>query len=171
MRLATPFTLLLAIAVAAPLAASEHGELADAKAKLGRIKVKFPEIGVETEATAAAYQVDLERDQASGLPTGKRQHKPFLITKELDKSTPVLLDALTSGKVFRTVEVEIQHRLRGDTSVTIYTLENAQLVSYSSTSQPSDVPTEQVTLVFEKIKIVFDGGVTHEDDWKQPPGG
>jgi len=30
------------------------------------------------------------RDAASGLPTGKRQHKPFTITKELDKSSPVL---------------------------------------------------------------------------------
>jgi len=30
------------------------------------------------------------RDAASGLPTGKRQHKPFVITKELDKSSPVL---------------------------------------------------------------------------------
>lgn len=31
------------------------------------------------------------RDAASGLPTGKRMHKPFVITKELDKSSPVLV--------------------------------------------------------------------------------
>jgi len=30
------------------------------------------------------------RDAASGLPTGKRMHKPFVITKELDKSSPML---------------------------------------------------------------------------------
>lgn len=30
---------------------------------------------------------------ASGLPTGKRQHKPMTITKELDKSTPILMQA------------------------------------------------------------------------------
>jgi hypothetical protein len=30
------------------------------------------------------------RDSASGLPTGKRQHKPIVITKELDKSSPLL---------------------------------------------------------------------------------
>ena len=30
------------------------------------------------------------RDPASGLPTGKRMHKPFVITKELDKATPLL---------------------------------------------------------------------------------
>lgn len=31
------------------------------------------------------------RDAASGLPTGKRQHKPFVITKELDKSSPTMV--------------------------------------------------------------------------------
>jgi hypothetical protein len=31
------------------------------------------------------------RDAASGLPTGKRMHKPFVITKELDKSSPLLV--------------------------------------------------------------------------------
>jgi len=42
------------------------------------------------------------RDAASGLPTGKRQHKPFVITKELDKSSPILAkggSGMGSGKV------------------------------------------------------------------------
>ncbi|MCB2047736.1 MAG: type VI secretion system tube protein Hcp [Novosphingobium sp.] len=30
------------------------------------------------------------RDAASGLPTGKRQHKPMTVTKEVDKSSPML---------------------------------------------------------------------------------
>lgn len=30
----------------------------------------------------------------SGLPTGKRQHKPFTITKEVDKSSPQMMQAL-----------------------------------------------------------------------------
>ncbi|MFY9151766.1 MAG: type VI secretion system tube protein Hcp [Prolixibacteraceae bacterium] len=30
------------------------------------------------------------RDVASGMATGKRMHKPFVITKELDKSSPLL---------------------------------------------------------------------------------
>jgi len=43
------------------------------------------------------------RDAASGLPTGKRMHKPFTITKELDKSSPISSrespTKQTSGKV------------------------------------------------------------------------
>ena len=33
------------------------------------------------------------RDAASGLPTGKRQHKPINTTKPLDKSSPILLES------------------------------------------------------------------------------
>ena len=47
----------------------------------------------------ASSQVKSPRDAASGLPTGKRQHKPFSITKRIDKSSPVLyrLDAPASS--------------------------------------------------------------------------
>ena len=35
--------------------------------------------------------VVVERDAASGLPTGKRMHKPLVITVEMDKATPTLM--------------------------------------------------------------------------------
>jgi type VI protein secretion system component Hcp len=38
------------------------------------------------------------RDAASGLPTGKRMHKPFVITKELDKSSPTLAESAAKGR-------------------------------------------------------------------------
>ena len=36
------------------------------------------------------------RDPASGLPTGKRMHKPMPITKELDKSSPTIDESVSS---------------------------------------------------------------------------
>ena len=36
-------------------------------------------------------EVGSPRDAASGLATGKRMHKPFVITKELDKSSPMVV--------------------------------------------------------------------------------
>ncbi|MBI9042815.1 type VI secretion system tube protein Hcp [Lutibacter sp.] len=36
------------------------------------------------------------RDAASGLPTGKRQHSPLTIKSEIDKSSPQLLNAVSS---------------------------------------------------------------------------
>jgi Type VI secretion system effector, Hcp len=38
------------------------------------------------------------RDPASGLPTGKRMHKPMVITKELDKSSPTLAESAAKGR-------------------------------------------------------------------------
>lgn len=38
------------------------------------------------------------RDAASGLPTGKRQHKPIQITKQVDKSSPLIMSALVNNE-------------------------------------------------------------------------
>ena len=38
------------------------------------------------------------RDAASGNATGKRQHKPVVITKEIDKSTPLLASVLYNNE-------------------------------------------------------------------------
>ena len=38
------------------------------------------------------------RDAASGLATGKRAHKPFTITKQYDKATPMLAAGKATGK-------------------------------------------------------------------------
>ena len=42
-----------------------------------------------TVASAVYYTVKSPRDVATGQSSGKRMHKPFVITKELDKSTPM----------------------------------------------------------------------------------
>ena len=42
------------------------------------------------------WKIKSPRDSASGLPTGKRMHKPMIITKELDKSSPLIAHT-TSG--------------------------------------------------------------------------
>jgi len=39
------------------------------------------------------------RDAASGLPTGKRQHRPITITKEIDKSSPILARTASSPEM------------------------------------------------------------------------
>ena len=55
---------------------------------------------------AFSHEVFAPRDAASGLPTGKRQHEPLRITKEIDKSTPLLMEALTSGEKLTTFQLQ-----------------------------------------------------------------
>jgi len=42
--------------------------------------------------------VNRVRDHADGMPTGKRQHKPMVITKELDRSAPLLYNVLVTNE-------------------------------------------------------------------------
>jgi type VI secretion system secreted protein Hcp len=45
------------------------------------------------------------RDAASGLPTGKRQNDPIVITKEKDSSSPLLLNAHWAQEVFASLDL------------------------------------------------------------------
>lgn len=58
------------------------------------------------------------RDAASGLPTGKRQHKPFFITKELDKSSPMMRESPTkqSSAKASMSDVSVMISVKGKTS-------------------------------------------------------
>ena len=40
--------------------------------------------------TSASYQIISPRDLASGQPTGKRMHKPFVVTKQWEAASPQL---------------------------------------------------------------------------------
>lgn len=58
------------------------------------VKVRTTDNGVEV---AFAQAIVSPRDAASGLPTGKRQHKPYVFTKQYDKSSPVLAKSGSGG--------------------------------------------------------------------------
>lgn len=47
---------------------------------------------------ALDHNVDIPRDPQTGLPTGKRIHQPFKITKYFDTASPKLYQALCSGE-------------------------------------------------------------------------
>ena len=52
---------------------------------------------VSTQVSDDSMQSEAKspRDAASGMPTGKRQHKPMMMrTKEVDKSTPPLMEGM-----------------------------------------------------------------------------
>jgi len=70
-------------------------------ASFGAIYIKIA--GIEGDSKSAKHKgwidvlsisgLSIPQDKASGLPTGKRQHKPLTITKRIDKATPLLAKA------------------------------------------------------------------------------
>jgi len=103
------------------------------------------------------------RDPASGLPTGKRQHKPFVITKELDKSTPKLLMALVTNENLSTVTFNFTNAKSSTPYMTVK-LTNANISSRVQTGT-----TEEIQFTYQKIEWTWtDGGITASDDWEAP---
>lgn len=57
--------------------------------------------GIQGEAAGGSIHLTSvvhEADAASGLATGKRQHSPITIVKEVDKASPLLAQAMATHK-------------------------------------------------------------------------
>ena len=109
-----------------------------------------------------SHQVTSPRDAATGLATGKRQHKPLTITKEIDKSTPLLMKAIFTNQTLPVVQLS----LNGSDGKAVATvrLTNAQISDHLQQGS-----TETVSFTYQKITWTWvDGGVTAEDDWEAP---
>lgn len=76
--------------------------------KQGDIKGSVTQKGREGKimVMAAGHEITVPRDIASWLPTGRRMHKPFVITKELDKSSPLLYQALVNNEILTEWELQ-----------------------------------------------------------------
>ncbi|MEO3690531.1 type VI secretion system tube protein TssD [Roseateles paludis] len=130
---------------------------------------------------AASHELNSPRDAASGLPSGKRQHRPFVITKELDRSTPLLRHALVTNETLPSATIDFYRPTpRGGlaveekyltiklTNASIATIrqvmlnnKNPELVRYAQ--------NEEVSFTYQKIEWIWvDGGVTASDDWQAP---
>ena len=80
-------------------------------------------------------------------------------TKELDKSSPKLAEAVCKGKVFPKVEIHATASTSdaGRATYYAYELKNVMVTSYdiSGSGQGEDVPMENFSLNFEEIKVTY----------------
>lgn len=107
------------------------------------------------------------RDTASGLPTGKRQHKSITITKRIDRSTPLLYDVLVNNEILSQVIFRFYRTGRDGLIEQYYTVEllNASISEIKSAGRD----TENISFVYQKIIWTWtDEGITAEDDWETP---
>jgi len=107
-----------------------------------------------------SHQIVSPRDAATGQATGKRQHKPFVITKELDKSSPRFLNAIYTNETLTSVLIGLLLP-NGETMATVH-LENAHV-----SEDVQHGHTEEISFVYQKITWTWtDGGITAVDDWQ-----
>ena len=130
---------------------------------------------------AVSHSILSPRDIQSGLPTGQRMHKPFVITKELDKATPLLYTALCTNENLKSVEIKFHTpQLRAATGmgneVNHFTIKltNANIASIDfrmANIRHADLQKfneyEELALTYQKIEWTWnDGGITAGDDWE-----
>jgi len=156
--------------------------------KSGQIKGSVTQKGREDSIAviAVSHSIISPRDPQSGLPTGQRMHKPFVITKELDKSTPVLYNVLCTNENLTEVLIkfwtpqikavqgtgqEVQHYTVKLTNANIAAIDfrmanirHADLVKFAE--------YEEIAMTYQKIDWTWnDGGITAEDDWETRAAG
>ncbi|GAA4752049.1 Hcp family type VI secretion system effector [Flavisolibacter ginsenosidimutans] len=146
--------------------------------KQGQIKGGVTQKG--REGSVAVYAVDHEiispRDASSGLPTGKRQHKPITITKELDKATPLLYKALVSNENLTEVVLKFFAANPNGIEVNSYIIKltNASIASIHTDMENNKIDPgtklpvlELVSFTYQKIEWTWvDGGITAGDNWQ-----
>jgi type VI secretion system secreted protein Hcp len=144
----------------------------------GEIKGSVTQKGREGRimVIAMTHQVVTPRDPGSGRPTGKRQHAPLVITKELDAASAPLHAVQARNENLK--QWELQFFRAGPTGVEVQSftirLSNASLASIHMQMPNTKDPNlmrfetfEEVAFTYEKIEWTWtDGNVTATDDWE-----
>lgn len=106
---------------------------------------------------------------ASGQPTGTRRHAPITVVKDVDRSSPLLAQALTRNDVLTTWRVDVFGADQFGRRRSAYTIElqRAFVVEISLTaSDPASSLREAVAFVYEAISWTWhDGEITVTDEW------
>jgi type VI secretion system secreted protein Hcp len=123
-----------------------------------------------------SHEVVSPRDAASGLPTGKRQHKPLIITKEIDWSTPSLMTLLTNNERISEFRLDFWKPSKSGKEYNYYTIEllHAKVAGIETVMFDNKFPENMQQPVREKISFVYsniiktehDLGTTAEDVWE-----
>jgi type VI secretion system secreted protein Hcp len=148
--------------------------------KQGDIQGSVTEAGRENSILIHSFNhsVVTPRDPASGLPTGRRQHQPIVLLKEIDKSSPLLLSALVSNENLIAWELQFWAPGAADAAAEkqMYTirLTNANIASIQESMNDNELAEnanlplrEQIAFTYQKIEWIWNDGIVEaEDSWE-----
>ena len=127
---------------------------------------------------AFSHQVTIPTDPQSGQPSGQRSHRPLVITKVFDKSSPLLYSALTSGEKMTKCQLRFFRTSPDGKQEHYYTieLEDAIIVdirAYMPNCQDPNLAhftnLEDVAFTYRKITWTHEAaGTSGSDDWRAP---
>jgi len=112
---------------------------------------------------AVSHEIVSPRDPASGLPTGRRQHKPISVTMPWGPTTPMFLQALVTNENLTSVLIGLLRTNNVGEVATVATIKltNASVSHFVQTGQ-----TVQFDMTYQSIQWTWvSGGITAVDDW------
>lgn len=127
---------------------------------------------------AVSHALRSPRDVVTGVPSGRRQHHPIVVTKDVDRSTPILIDALAHNAVLPSWRLDVYATDPFGRLGPAYAIElgRAQVTDVTLLAGDIDanavvprLPRETVAFVYERITWTWrDGNVTTSDTWIEP---
>jgi type VI secretion system secreted protein Hcp len=145
--------------------------------KHGEIKGSATQQGRENSIVviATSHEIVAPRDAANGQPTGKQQHKPFVITKEVDRASPVLYAMLTTNEKCKSWRLEYWQPSATGKEVQHFTVElvganiagiRQEMLNNKYPENMQHKEREHISFCYDKISWTWtDGGITHQDSW------
>jgi type VI secretion system secreted protein Hcp len=145
-------------------------------AKQGEIKGSVTQKGREGKIAviAVSHDIVVPRDESTGQATGRRQHHPLVITKELDRATVPLRSMLVTNESAKDCELQFwRPSATGvETQYLAIRLTNAMIVSIEMVmpnNKDADLARletfEDVAFSYSKIEWTWtDGGLVAADD-------
>ncbi|CAM3512962.1 Hcp family T6SS protein CtsH1 [Rouxiella silvae] len=129
------------------------------------------------EVVAQDHSLYIPTDNNTGKLTGTRIHTPFVITKEVDSSSPYLYKAVSTGQTLKSAEFR-WYKIDDSGQEREYfntRLENVKVVKVAPKMHDiKDIAKEKynhlevVELRYTKIIWTYiDGTIVHSDEWKE----
>lgn len=114
------------------------------------------------------FGVTSPRDQATGQASGKRQHKPITIIKEVDSASPLIWQAAANNETLKTVSFSVATgagNRGGSNTIALIDVEIVEVLHFGL--------YEQVTLAFDAWVVNgVPGGILdfllEPGNWEQP---
>jgi type VI secretion system secreted protein Hcp len=127
--------------------------------KQGRFK------GEAMSERIAVMSVSHDARMASGKMTGKRQHGLITITREIDKASPMLMQAMKTNEALNDVTIVFLGSGAGAGKVAqTINLRNAIITADRRSGR-----NEQITIEYDTIQVTHaNGNKSATDDWEAP---
>ena len=102
-------------------------------------------LGIDPGATTATGATRTRRGTGS-------LGKIISMVKRVDKSSPKIMEALTTGRIIPSVELELS--VSGNEKYR-YELQNVAVTRYMVMGEGSELPMEEITISFERQKVIY----------------